>query len=143
MIFDASTSFASTCRSAGDSVERSAVMSVGANRAAIACSFTRIGHGRLFSRGHSRPQAHPRRAAQADDDRFHDGDLLTKRKLRVPMSVHAARHLERGRIRAETPDRRLPHPVGRRVEDQLAIDVAHQPRRRFELGFELPGPQPE
>src|SRR5580765_3995501 len=40
MILDASTSFASTCLSAAESVDRSAVMLVGANRAAIFCNLT-------------------------------------------------------------------------------------------------------
>ena len=57
-----------------------------------------------------------------------------------PRSVHAARHLQRRRIRAEPADRRFPHAVGGRVEDQIAIDVADQPRRGLELRFELPGP---
>src|SRR5262249_48771231 len=39
MIFDAWTSFASTCLSAAESVDRSAPMLVGANRAAIFCNF--------------------------------------------------------------------------------------------------------
>ena len=38
MIFDASTSLASTRRSAADSFDRSALMLVGANRAVIFCS---------------------------------------------------------------------------------------------------------
>src|SRR5262249_31431483 len=38
MIFEASTSFASTCLSAAERADRSARMSVGANRAAIFCS---------------------------------------------------------------------------------------------------------
>src|SRR5580765_1221423 len=40
MILDASTSFASTCLSAAEIVDRSAVMLVGANRAAIFCNLT-------------------------------------------------------------------------------------------------------
>src|SRR5262245_39086029 len=38
MIFEASTSFASTCLAAAERADRSARMSVGANRAAIFCS---------------------------------------------------------------------------------------------------------
>src|SRR6185295_14260485 len=40
MIFDASTSFANTCLSAAESVDRSAVILVGAKRAAIFCNLT-------------------------------------------------------------------------------------------------------
>ena len=45
MIFDASTSFASTFRSAGVSADTSALMSVGAKRAAICCRFAVWGTG--------------------------------------------------------------------------------------------------
>ena len=37
--------------------------------------------------------------------------------------MHAARHLQRRRVRPEAADRRFPHPFGRCVEHQIAIDV--------------------
>src|SRR5262249_60306697 len=51
--------------------------------------------------------------------------------------VHAARHLQRCRIGAKSTNRRLPQFFGWRVEDEIAVDVAHEPRRGFELRFEL------
>ena len=42
--------------------------------------------------------------------------------------VDAAGHRQRRRIGAETPNRGFPHLLRRRVEDQLAIDFADQPR---------------
>src|SRR5712691_9409971 len=54
-------------------------------------------------------------------------------------SVDAAGYLQRGRVGPEAADGGFPHLVRRRLEDQIAIDIAHQPRRRFELRFELAG----
>jgi hypothetical protein len=47
--------------------------------------------------------------------------------------VHAARHRQRCGIGAKSPDRRFPQAIGWRAENQVAIDVAHQPRRFFQL----------
>ena len=63
MIFDASTSFASTRRSASESVERSAPISVGANRAAMRSSLAASGMPVVFTgtpcaRTHAMATAH-------------------------------------------------------------------------------------
>jgi hypothetical protein len=50
-IFEASTSLATTRRSAGDSADRSTVMSVGTKRAAIACSRAASGTAACSARG--------------------------------------------------------------------------------------------
>ena len=55
-------------------------------------------------------------------------------------SVHAVAHRQRRRIGAEAADRRFPHRIGRGIEDDVEIDVAHQPRRMGELVVELTGP---
>src|SRR4051812_9321831 len=55
----------------------------------------------------------------------------------VSALVNAARHGQGRRIGAKSPDRGFPQPVGGRVEDQTAIDVAHQPRGSAKLGLEL------
>src|SRR5262245_3162277 len=54
-------------------------------------------------------------------------------------SVHSPRYVKRAWIRAEEANRALPHLVRWCVEEQIAIDVAQQPRGLLELGFELTG----
>src|SRR5438270_13913365 len=51
--------------------------------------------------------------------------------------VNAPRCLQRSGIRTQTPNRRLPHPLWRRIENQIAIDIADEPCRSLELRLEL------
>src|SRR5438067_5766823 len=56
--------------------------------------------------------------------------------------MNTARHLQARRIGAQPTNSCFPHSLRRRAEYQFAVDVAHEPRRRFELGLELPGTPP-
>src|SRR5207249_10536420 len=105
-----------TLRAAPQSFQRSPEISVGSNRAAICCSLVASGNAVSW-------------AARA-------------RTMTATVNLtlmYSSRHLQRRRIGAEPANGGFPHAIGRRVENQIVIDIAHQPRRRLELRLELAG----
>ncbi len=65
MIFDAAMSLASTCRSEGERLDKSPPISVGANLAAICCSFTVSGTEASWARTSNPTLAHTMAIATA------------------------------------------------------------------------------
>src|SRR5262245_12541591 len=120
MIFDASISFASTSRSVAEKLERSAPISVGANRAAMRWSVRVSGTEASWARATMAQMI----AASANTQSF-----LAFAKLRAAVSMHATRRLQRRRVGTQTTNGGLPHAIGWRREDQFAVDVANQPGR--------------
>src|SRR5687768_2601852 len=136
----ARTMCASASRSFGGNIEMSAVKSVSANLADFCCKSAAV----LSTAGAGDAAggvvgACARHAAKVAINDAEATAMPTRPIATALSSMNAGRALQHRRFGAEAANRRFPHLVDARCEDQVRFDWCEQPRSFGELDVELAG----